>query len=92
LPILPRKPTSDLRVGGEKKNVTCSDLAEFQGHDEACVIGVALQRQREFRRWSQPVAVNPSPLDVLLRLLVKVERFEERFYAFNAIWRVLPSV
>ena len=58
---LPGLPVTDLCVGREQKHVSLSNIAEFKRENEARVVGVALQRQRQFGRGAKPVAVDAPP-------------------------------
>jgi len=62
LPGLPGLPVSDLGVSREQQHVSLSNIAEFDREDEARIVGVALQRQRQFRRRAEPIAVDPPPV------------------------------
>jgi hypothetical protein len=73
LPSLPGLPVADLRVGREQQHVSLSNIAEFEREDEARVVGVTLQRQRQFGRGAEPVAVDAPP--VVAPVLVLCEEF-----------------
>ena len=65
LPGLPRLPVADLRVGREQQHVSFSRLAQFERKDETRVVGIALKRQSQFRRRTEPIAIDAPPVVAL---------------------------
>ena len=61
-PGLPGLPVADLRVAGEQQHVALAGLAKLEREHEARVVGVALQRKRQFRRGAKPLAVDAPPI------------------------------
>ena len=76
----PRQPVPDLGVAHEQGDLPLARLAEFQRQDEARVVRVAVQVERELLGGAEPVAVDPPPVILLLEVMRFVKLLRRPWY------------